>query len=124
MSAQNVSFGVKAEANTSNFILSDLEPMESKLGFGASLGGFAKFELAENFAIQPELLFHLKSSTSEVGNSESNLQYWGAEIPVYALGQWNCGNDKFLTGVGPYVALGFSTQDIGHHRIEIFLYFG
>ncbi len=110
VNAQNVSFGVKAEANASNFILSDLDPVESKLGFGASLGGFAKFDLAENFAVQPELLFHFKSSTSETGNDEDSFHYWGAEIPVYALGQWSCGNGKFLAGVGPYVALGFSAE--------------
>ncbi len=110
VSAQNVSFGVKAEANTSNFILSDLDPVESKLGFGASLGGFAKFDLTENFAVQPELLFHFKNSTTESGNDEDNFHYWGAEIPVYALGQWNCGNGKFLAGVGPYVALGFNAE--------------
>ena len=110
VSAQNVSFGVKADANVSNFILADLEPMESKLGFGASLGGFAKFELAENFAIQPELLLHFKGSTFETGSIENDFRYWGAEIPVYALGQWNCGNGKFLAGVGPYVALGFSAK--------------
>ena len=110
VSAQNVSFGVKAEANTSNFILSDLDPVESKLGFGASVGGFAKFDLTENFAVQPELLFHFKNSTTESGNDEDNFHYWGAEIPVYALGQWNCGNGKFLAGVGPYVALGFNAE--------------
>ena len=110
MSAQNFSFGVKADANVSNFILSDLESMKSKLGFGASLGGFAKIDLAQNFAIQPELLFHFKSSTSEIGNNENDFRYWGAEIPVYALGQWNCGNCKFLAGVGPYIALGLSAK--------------
>ena len=110
VSAQNVSFGVKAEANASNFILSDLEPMESKLGFGASMGGFAKFDLGQHFAIQPELLFHFKSSTSEAGNIENDFRYWGAEIPVYALGQWNCGNGRVYAGIGPYAALGFSAK--------------
>ena len=110
MSAQNVSFGAKAEANMSNFILTDLEPMESKLGPGASVGGFTKIDLGKNFAIQPELLFHFKSSTSEIGNNEDDFRYWGAEIPVYALGQWNCGTGRMYAGVGPYVALGFSAK--------------
>ena len=110
VSAQNVSFGVKTEANASNFILSDLDAMESKLGFGASVGGFAKFDLGQCFAIQPELLFHFKSSTNEIGNTENDFQYWGAEIPVYALGQWNCGSGRIYAGVGPYAALGFSAK--------------
>ena len=110
VSAQNVSFGIKADANVSNFILSDLEPMKSKLGFGASLGGFRKIDLSQNFAIQPELLLHFKSSTSEIGHSEDDFRYWGAEIPVYALGQWNCGTGRMYAGVGPYAAVGFSAK--------------
>ena len=110
VNAQKVTGGVKAEANTSNFILSDLEPMKSKLGMGASIGGFTKIDLSQNFAIQPELLLHFKSSTSEIGNSEDDFRYWGAEIPVYALGQWNCGTGRLYAGVGPYAAVGFSAK--------------
>jgi len=110
VSAQNVSFGIKADANVSNFILSDLEPMKSKIGMGASLGVFTKFDLGQNFAIQPELLLHFKSSTFEIGNSEDDFRYWGAEIPVYALGQWKCGSGRMYAGIGPYAALGFSAK--------------
>jgi hypothetical protein len=40
--AQNTSFGAKAEANMSNFIIDDMADWESKFGVGASIGGFVK----------------------------------------------------------------------------------
>lgn len=110
MNGQSVSFGAKAEANMSNFILSDLSSYDSKLGFGATLGGFAKIDFTDHFALQPELLFHFKSSTTEISKTDYDYRYWGAEIPVYALGQWNCGSGRFYAGVGPYAALGFSAK--------------
>jgi hypothetical protein len=110
VNAQNVSFGVRADANLSNFILSDLPAMESNMGFGVTLGGFTKIDLGRNFAIQPELLFHFKSSTSEIGNVENDFRYWGMEIPVFALGQWDTVNGRFYAGLGPYMALGFSAK--------------
>jgi hypothetical protein len=110
VNAQNVSFGVRADANLSNFILSDLPDRESNMGFGATLGGFTKIDLGQNFAIQPELLFHFKSSTSKTGNVENDFRYWGMEIPVFALGQWNTVNGRFYAGLGPYMALGFSAK--------------
>jgi len=114
-----ISGGIKAEANMSNFILSDMDNVESKLGFGASLGGFARFDFSENFALQPELLFHFKSSTTEIGSIENDYRFWGAEIPVYALGKWNMGNGKCYVGLGPYVGLGFSAK---YDNLDLDLY--
>ena len=108
--AKNVSFGVKAEANMSNFILKDLDGMKSKMNAGAAIGGFTKFDLGDHFALQPELLINYKNSKSEAGTYESNTEYWGAEIPVYALGQWSAGSGIFYAGVGPYVSCGFSSK--------------
>jgi len=110
VSAQSFSGGVKADANMSNFILSDFNLTESNMGFGASLGGFLKYEVAEHFAIQPELLFHYKTSTTEILNFDNDFRYFGAEIPVYALGQWSAGSGKCYIGVGPYIGLGFSAK--------------
>lgn len=110
INAQKISGGIKADANLSNFILSDMGNAESKMSIGATLGGFAKFDIVENFAIQPELLFHFKSSKMDI-ILENDYQYWGAEIPIYAMGQWNLANDsRIYAGVGPYVGLGFSAK--------------
>lgn len=109
---KKISFGVKAEANLSNHLLSDMDNMKSKLGFGASVGGFAKFDLHKNFAIQPEVLFHYKTSKLEEKNTkfEQDFEYWGVEIPVYAMGQMNLWNGRGYVGLGPYVGMGFSAE--------------
>lgn len=109
--AQAISGGIKAEANMSNFIVSDAPGVKSEMGFGASLGGFVKFDLGQHFAIQPELMFHFQNSTAKASRIEEDFQYWGAEIPIYAMGQWytNYGH-RFYVGVGPYIGLGFSAE--------------
>ncbi len=114
LNAQNISGGIKAEANLSNFILTDMDNMKSKMGIGASLGGFAKFDLTENFAIQPELLFHFQTSKMEnkITGNDRDYQYFGMEIPVYAMGQWkNSSDGRFYAGVGPYVGVGFDARN-------------
>ncbi|MDR1172490.1 MAG: PorT family protein [Bacteroidales bacterium] len=115
--AQNISAGIKADANMSNFILKDMRGASNDMKFGASLGGFMKVDIAEHFAIQPELLFHyktskMKMSTSKMkmSTSKTDFEYWGVEVPVYALGQWNSGNGRFYAGVGPYIGCGFSAE--------------
>jgi hypothetical protein len=110
--AQGVLGGIKADANTSNFILTDLDGMKSKLGFGATIGGYTKFEFGENFAVQPEILLHFKNSKMEVKSTgkETDFQYFGMEIPVYAVGQMNLGSGKGFVGVGPYFGLGFDAR--------------
>ena len=111
VNAQNITFGIKADANMSNFILSDIDG-KSELGFGASLGGFAKFDISNHFAIQPELLVHYQNSKMKPdGAKNRDYEYWGVEIPVYAMGQWYTkSNNRFYAGVGPYVGYGFSAN--------------
>jgi len=110
--AQEILGGMKADANMSNFILSDMDGMKSKLGFGATIGGYTKIGLGENFALQPEILLHYKNSKMEEKSSggEMDFQYFGLEIPVYAVGQTNIGNGKGFFGVGPYLGLGFDAR--------------
>ena len=110
--AQGVLGGIKADANTSNFILTDLDGMKSKLGFGATIGGYTKFEFGENFALQPEILLHFKNSKMEVKSTgkETDFQYFGMELPVYAVGQMSLGSGKGFIGLGSYFGLGFDAR--------------
>lgn len=111
MNAQTpVSYGVKAEANMSNFFLSDLDAQKSTMKIGPNLGGFVKFDVTENFAIQPELMFSYRQSKMETGNVEDDFNQWGMQIPVYLLGQSYGQNGRFYAGVGPYVGLGFDAR--------------
>ena len=110
VNAQSISYGVKAEMNLSNFLLTDLDAQKSTMKVGPNLGGFVKFDVAENFAIQPELIFFFRQSKMEFGPKEDTFKQWGMQLPVYALGQAQLGNGKFYGGVGPYVGLGFDAR--------------
>ena len=110
--AQEVKGGIKVDATMSNFILNDMDGMKSKLGFGASVGGYTKIEFNDHFALQPELLLHYKNSKMEVeatGN-ETDYQYFGVEIPIYAVGQMGLGSGKGFIGLGPYLGLGIDAR--------------
>jgi len=111
VNAQSITYGVKAEANMSNFNLSDMKGVDSKMGFGATVGGFAKFDISERFAIQPELLVHFQNSEWKDNGVKRDFEYWGLEIPVYAMFQWDTpSNNRFYAGVGPYVGYGLAAE--------------
>ena len=105
-----ISYGVKANANMSNFILSDIDGLESNMKVGASLGGFANIGLGESFSIQPELLVNMAFSEFKQAGQKSDFEYWGLELPVYAMYKFDAGSDKAYLGIGPYVGLGLSAQ--------------
>ncbi|NDV58995.1 porin family protein [Bacteroides sp. 519] len=112
VNAQNISYGVKADATMSNYILSDMDNMSSNMGIGFSVGGFAKWDITKNFAIQPELLINFRTSEfKDKGKGKRDFDYWGMEIPVYAMGQWyTANNSRFYAAVGPYIGYGFSAR--------------
>lgn len=105
-------FGVKAEANISNYILSDMGGAKSKMGVGANIGGFVNFQINNWFAIQPELMFTLQNSKLEQGNIDSKVRGFGMEVPVYAMfGLQSANGGRAYIGVGPDFRLGFSAKD-------------
>jgi len=107
-----LSYGVKAEANMSSFLFEDMPSYNKEFGVGAGIGGFLKIDLGNNFAIQPELLFQWQNSTIKQGDAKSDFEYWGMEIPVYAVGQMKLeSGDRAYIGIGPYFGLGFSAKD-------------
>ena len=123
-SAQGVLGGIKVDANTSNFILSDMDGMKSKMGFGVTAGGYTKFEFGENFALQPEVLLHFKNSRMEMKSTgkETDFQYFGVELPVYAVGQFSIGNGKGFIGAGPYLGLGIDARYKSNGMDDVKLY--
>lgn len=111
MQAQTISGGIKAELNMSNYLLSDFQATTSTMKAGPTLGGFMTIQFSENFALQPEALFHFRQSKMEVGRLEQDWEYWGMEIPIYAVGQMQLGAGKGYLGFGPYFGLGFDAQN-------------
>lgn len=105
-----IKYGVKAEANISNFILTDLDDQSSTMKIGPSLGGFMNIGVHENFAIQPEMMFSFRQSEMKVGDVKDDFRQWGMQVPVYFLGQAYTNSGKFYAGVGPYVGLGFDAR--------------
>ena len=124
MSAQNVTGGLKVEANTSNFILSDMDGIKSKLGIGVTVGGVGTIEFNDKFAFRPELLLHLKNSVmkNEAYGAEMDFQYFGVEIPLYAVGQFDVFNGKGFVGLGPYVGFGIDARYKASGTDDIKLY--
>lgn len=123
-----VNAGIKLNGNLTNVKLSDLEGSKSKFNAGASLGGFAKIEFSEHFALQPELLFNYTESKIKYDGDNLRFKYAGIEVPVYALGQIKAGNGRLFAGIGPHIGYGFSidsaTERIpegtpGENKIEL-----
>ena len=124
ISAQNVSGGIKVEANTSNFILTDMDYAKSKLGIGVTVGGIGIIEFNDNLAFRSEVLLHLKNSVveNETTGGEMDFQYFGVEIPLYAVGQFSMGNGKAFVGLGPYVGVGIDASYKASGMDDINLY--
>jgi len=99
--------GIRLDANTSGFILNDMPGVESKLGFGLSVGGYTKIMFNERFGFQPEILLHYKNSKMEMGNIERDFQYFGVELPLYLRVQ---ATDNLFVNVGPYVGVGLDAR--------------
>ncbi|MCD8186870.1 MAG: PorT family protein [Rikenellaceae bacterium] len=111
--AQEISYGVKAEWNISNYIVKNAVQVKSDMKSGVTLGGFAKMDITNAFAVQPELLVHYQNSDyrAKSGGRVDNLTYWGLEIPVYALGQLHTkSGNRLYAGIGPYVGYGLSLK--------------
>ena len=107
-----INWGIKAEMNASNFLFDKVPGMKSNFGLGAGLGAFSRIDLGENFALQPELMFHWQNSTLKQSGVKSDFQYWGMEIPFYAIGHIIFDNNaRIYVGLGPYLRLGFSAQN-------------
>lgn len=111
VNAQIISLGIKAEANGSNFLLSDMSGAKSMMGTGGTFGGFIKLDLLDNLALQPEILFNYQTSKIKVSDVKNDFEYMGLEIPVYVMGQWTVSSGhRFFAGVGPYVGFGLSAK--------------
>ncbi|MDP4201610.1 MAG: porin family protein [Bacteroidota bacterium] len=109
---EKLSIGLKVEAVSSNFILSNMSGVKSDMNIGGAFGPSLKLDISKHFAIQEDILFTYKSSKLKQNGISGDLQFFGTEIPFYALVQWKTINkDRFYIGLGPYAALGFSAKD-------------
>ncbi|MCH5720689.1 outer membrane beta-barrel protein [Niabella hibiscisoli] len=107
-----VQFGVRAGANFSNVISKD--PDGNKADFtlnpGFHVGATVDIAIADEFALQPGLLFTQKGFQSEVitpiVTTASTATSHHIEVPVNLIFKPELGGGKLLLGAGPYVAYG------------------
>ncbi|MFV0469421.1 MAG: porin family protein [Dysgonomonas sp.] len=105
------SWGLKAEANMSNFFISGTSILDSKVKIGGTFGGFLHLELTDHFVLQGELLYHYKTSKLNRDDLNGDFRYWGMEIPIYAIYQKKIGGGKRIyTGIGLYSEFGLSAN--------------
>lgn len=99
-------FGVRAGVNFTNLNGKDAEDekhdMKMKAGF--HVGVNAEIPLADEFFLQPGVLFSTKGAKAKEGDGKINIAY--VEVPVNFLYKADLGTGKLLLGVGPYVGIG------------------
>ncbi|MBN8782804.1 MAG: PorT family protein [Terrimonas ferruginea] len=108
------SFGVKAGGNMSFFNYKIEEGSQnvkwngSRVGF--QVGGVAQIGIAENFAIQPELLFMMKGvnkmDVEELGDVKLNIKTFTIDMPITFIYRTN----GFFGGIGPNLSFGLSSK--------------
>ncbi|MDR0835532.1 MAG: PorT family protein [Tannerella sp.] len=121
--AETLTWGLKAEANLSNFILSGLpDNAKSTMQAGASGGGILNVKISERFAVQGDLLFHFKSSVLDINGTKNDFHYWGEELAIYAMMQLiKCNSGRAYVGIGPYSEFGFSaTNKVGGKTTDLY----
>ncbi|WP_127126647.1 porin family protein [Pseudoflavitalea rhizosphaerae] len=110
VSAQSkTTFGVRAGANFTNLNGKDEEDnkLENKMKVGFHVGVNAEIPLADEFYLQPGVLFSTKGAKLDgEGDVKMNLGY--IEVPVNFLYKADLGEGKLLLGVGPYVGIGIT----------------
>ena len=101
------SFGVKASANLSDFLIRDMDNIQTNMKLGASADIFLKVE-SGNFAFQWEWSFFRKACEIENNNDKSRFDYefLGAKTTWFFMGQINTSSGKIFIGAGPYVGFG------------------
>ena len=114
--------GAILEANLTNFIHSGIDKGSSDMKMGASMGGFLNLGLSSPFSIQGEILFHYKTSDFNWNSHAGKHQYWGVEIPIYAMYSWNVrSNNQLYVGIGPYTNFGFGARfKEGGQKIDVY----
>ena len=118
LSAQDnpVSVGFKAGASLSNYRLGgNMKGFDSKMSIGGSVGGFVKYDLSENFALQSGIDVYYRTSKLEstTDRTSNKINFFGVEIPLYGMLQGELGSGKAFIGAGPYVGFGISAKSNG-----------
>src|SRR5690606_23772672 len=75
-----VNFGIKAGPQLTNIVGDDFDESDSKLGFIA--GGYANIRFSEQLAFQPELVYSLQGTKSEVMGTDVTVNLSYINLPL------------------------------------------
>ncbi len=103
-----ISFGIRAGVNLQNINGRDASDnkLENKLVPRISAGINVELPLADDFYVQPGVLYAAKGTKFKGSNVVLNVSY--IEVPVYFLYKPTLGSGHLLMGIGPYAAFGLS----------------
>jgi hypothetical protein len=104
--AQNTTFGVRAGLNFQNLTGEDRDghKYDNKIKTGVNIGLNAEIPVAEDFYVQPGLLFTTKGAKDKTYRKvNTRLSY--LEIPINLLFKPELGDGKLLLGFGPYIGI-------------------
>jgi hypothetical protein len=114
-------FGVRAGLNFQNLNGKDVNGNDYKGRLKAciNLGLNAEIPIAEDFYIQPGLLFATKGAKDD-NYRKINVRLSYLEIPINLLFKPELGDGKLLLGFGPYIgiAVGGSYTDLNGHKTQ------
>lgn len=101
-----VSFGIRGGVNFSNINGKDAadDKLENKLLPGFNAGVNVEIPVADQFYLQPGLLFSTKGAKADQGDGKTTLGY--IELPINLIFKPELGAGKMLLGFGPYLAYG------------------
>jgi hypothetical protein len=105
-----VSFGLKMENNIHEFLLYDLDNIQSSIGIAPTVGCFLKVDLNDVAAIQPEVSFFVRSTNLKINGQNDYFQQQGVSIPIYLIGREYVISSIWYFGIGPHVQFGFNAH--------------
>jgi hypothetical protein len=111
-----ISFGIKAGINISNFTGGNFEDVEKKSIIGFHGGGFLNFGLGDHFSLQPELLVSTQGARIDSVNGEHDWKLTYITVPIMAKYKFS---GSFFVEAGPQFGFKIS-EDIDDQTIEEF----
>ncbi|HEY8897325.1 MAG TPA: porin family protein [Niastella sp.] len=106
-------FGVRAGVNFTNINgEEDNRDLDNKIKTGFNIGVNAEIPVAQDFYLQPGLLFSTKGAKNkEEGVAKTKVKLSYLEIPINFLYKPTLGDGKLLLGFGPYIGIGIGGKE-------------
>ena len=93
---------------------------------GGSAGFFYKYVWFENTAFEVDMMFRYRTSKikKQTTGESADYRYYGIELPVYSIKQFEIKKDLIYAGIGSFASFGlfsrykFSDRSINPYQIE------